>query len=457
MIISRDQFERMRLSSMSDAAVAAAAVVPESEKRETGRQRKARLRTERMLALEATRQARIPLTEMERRAKATNEGLLEKANRQRNEDLDDVKKMRAMMNYAVAVTIRDEQVAEKKKRDELNRLKEKRLDHLMEIARLEDIHRTRSLEHSKATLRAKDAKVIQAQIEARAEARRQKRRDLQKEQEAMAERRAMLDGQDRSAEEARKARAKRMLDAVLADNASQIAYKKALKQKEIDEDLAIEQWQREKDAKEAERERQWAAKEAQKAALQKRMLDSQVKAMDNRDQIEELRMRRAFEAQERKQREIELEKARKQAAFQKDLKRNHRLQHRAKERLERQQKVIARAMWEKDNAVQKAAIAKTRREQEEIHVQNAHHVAVLQRQIDEKSSARRTARTEFHKMGAETNRVMAESMQRVEDLKVSRIAELKARGVPEKYLSELINFDPSKAISQDYKRGKQYS
>ena len=114
MIISRDQFERMRLSSMSDAAVAAAAVVPESEKRETGRQRKARLRTERMLALEATRQARIPLTEMERRAKATNEGLLEKANRQRNEDLDDVKKMRAMMNYAVAVTIRDEQVAEKK-------------------------------------------------------------------------------------------------------------------------------------------------------------------------------------------------------------------------------------------------------------------------------------------------------------------------------------------------------
>jgi hypothetical protein len=83
-----------------------------------------------------------------------------------------------------------------------------------------------------------------------------------------------------------------------------------LKQKEIDEDLAIEQWQREKDAKEAERERQWAAKEAQKAALQKRMLVSQVKAMDNRDQIEELRMRRAFEAQERKQREIELEKAR---------------------------------------------------------------------------------------------------------------------------------------------------
>ena len=154
---------------------------------------------------------------------------------------------------------------------------------------------------------------------------------------------------------------------------------------------------------------------------------------------------------------IELEKARKQAEIQKDLKRNHRLQQRAKERLERQQKVIARAMWEKDNAVQKAAIAKTRREQEEIHVQNAHHVAVLQRQIDEKSSARRTARTEFHKMGAETNRVMAESMQRVEDLKVSRIAELKARGVPEKYLSELINFDPSKAISQDYKRGKQYS
>ena len=270
----------------------------------------------------------------------------------------------------------------------------------------------------------------------------------------MAARRAMLDAQDREAEDARKANAKRMLDAVLEDNRNQIAYKKALRQKEIDEDLAIEAWQRAQDAKEAERERVQAEKEAKKAALQKQMLDSQVRAMDNLDQIEHLRMRRAFEAQERKQRAIELEKARQQAAFQKDLKRNHRLQHRAKERLDRQQKVAARARWEKDNAAQKASLMATKRQQERTHVENAHHVRILQEQIDAKSTMRRTARTNFHKMGAETNRVRKQSMQRVEDLKVSRIAELKARGVPEKYLSELINFDPSKAISQDYKRGK---
>ena len=451
-VLSRADFDRIRTSALSLSATKAAK--PESAPVETARQRKARLRTERMLATEAERTARIPMTRMERRDAQKREDLLVKANRQRNEDLDDAKKMRAMMNYAVAVTIRDEQVKEKKKRDELNRLKEKRLDHMMEIARLEAIHRQRTTDEAKASLRAKDALVIQAQIEARAEARRQKLRDQQTEQEAMAARRAMLDAQDREAEDARKANAKRMLDAVLEDNRNQIAYKKALRQKEIDEDLAIEAWQRAQDAKEAERERVQAEKEAKKAALQKQMLDSQVRAMDNLDQIEHLRMRRAFEAQERKQRAIELEKARQQAAFQKDLKRNHRLQHRAKERLDRQQKVAARARWEKDNAAQKASLMATKRQQERTHVENAHHVRILQEQIDAKSTMRRTARTNFHKMGAETNRVMKQSMQRVEDLKVSRIAELKARGVPEKYLSELINFDPSKAISQDYKRGK---
>ena len=99
----------------------------------------ARQRKDRMVEMDRTRSAKVPISAEAKAEKAKADTLLSKAQAQIDEREDDVKQMNAMMLYSKVVTIRDKQLEENKHLEKEWTEEQKRLDLMMEIERLKDL------------------------------------------------------------------------------------------------------------------------------------------------------------------------------------------------------------------------------------------------------------------------------------------------------------------------------
>jgi len=95
------------------------------------------------------------------------ETLLSKAQKQLDEDLDDVKHMNQMVLYSKVVTIRDKQINENKRLEHEYLEEQKKLDLMMEIERLKVLKIEEERESKKAEMRIKGKQVIIDQIQER--------------------------------------------------------------------------------------------------------------------------------------------------------------------------------------------------------------------------------------------------------------------------------------------------
>lgn len=232
---------------------------------------------------------------------------------------DVVKLLTSMSARAIAFSVRDKQLGEKEDREKVDEEIDRRLDILMEIDRLKDLHRRESEEVEKKIKRAKDREVITEQIEGR-----QRMRILQleaREQENQQMRNLMKKYEEEDAHmaaihqtEVEKSRAE-----VAIANDDAIRRKREVKEanKKEMEDILI--YQALKDAELAKREADEAEIERAKKERQAKLLAQQERAQNNAGKLDEMRARRAAEERERKARAAEREKAQKQAAEIKEL------------------------------------------------------------------------------------------------------------------------------------------
>lgn len=95
------------------------------------------------------------------------ETLMSKAQKQLDEELDDVKHMNQMMLYSKVVTVRDKQLQENKLLEQEWIEEQKKLDMMMEIERLKVLKEEEERELNKAAARKKGAQVIVDQIQER--------------------------------------------------------------------------------------------------------------------------------------------------------------------------------------------------------------------------------------------------------------------------------------------------
>ena len=86
--------------------------------------------------------------------------LLSKAQKQLDEDLDDVKHMNQMVLYSKVVTIRDKQLEENKRLEQEYIEEQKKLDLMMEIERLKALKVEEEREAVKVEQRIKGKQVI---------------------------------------------------------------------------------------------------------------------------------------------------------------------------------------------------------------------------------------------------------------------------------------------------------
>ena len=225
-----------------------------------------------------------------------------------SKDDDAVKVMDKMVLYAKIATIRDRQLDERKVMEDVYKQKENRMDVMMELERLKEIQFLQEREKELKRQRMQGARIVIEQIKESDHERMKKREQQERERIQMLKAMEKLAEEDKRRQEDLRLRQKNQInEAVAANKIAQLAkQKKILEEKE--EDLKILIFQREKDRQEeailAEKKRIAAEKEIE---LQK-LREKQKRSSDKQGELDAIRAKRAFEENERKQKQIEEEK-----------------------------------------------------------------------------------------------------------------------------------------------------
>lgn len=380
-----------------------------------------------------------------------------------------------MQDYAVTVTIRDRQLAEKRERDAAAKAAERLRDIESEVVRLDQVARVHEKEAALRVEAERSAGEVRAQMAARLADKQRALDDLRRQAAAAVEEMRAAAAADKARAEAERIRKAELLAGVVESNAAAIAAREAARAADEEEWRRALAAQAQIDARRAahedERERARKAREAQLAAVRgdvRKANDeraAQVRALSPRSQThapftatpsltqDELRAKRAFEAGQRAERERALERARKEAKALEEL-RAARLQQ-----LEDQQRRLAeeievdKAEYARAMAVQEQWVASERAASDARWQANREHVSALLRQKDEAEAAKKAAFAALQAEGARERAAQAAQLERLRAIREQKVAELLALGVDAAYTVQLQKFDPMAAITRDYARG----
>jgi hypothetical protein len=397
----------------------------------------AKARKERMMQLEAERQRVAPLTESEKEQKERDKFFKDRAKQMLDQEFDQVKEMNQMVLYSKIVTVRDEQLKEKKIIENDKKKTEDQLDLMMEIERLKVIKYHDEREQKWKEDKLQGAAVLKEQIKERELIRMKEQEVLEKERQQMLKQIQLL-----QQEEIRQAREKmEMQEKLMAEveevNRRAILIKEEKKRLEREEDEKIMRYNVEKAKREQEiieeQERIMAEKEREVQRLRER----QERAKDRQSELDALRAKRAQEAQERVEREKERKEAEKVAKINKELEDARNNQAREKEI-----RLIIQAKQERDEferiimAQKEAAEAERRAEEAKAEIRRQ-HANQLKTQILTNAEKNSLLERERLEEGRKLRNEIESEKKKLENIRVDKLDGLRNDGVPEKYCADL--------------------
>lgn len=440
-VLTSSEIERMRKNAAGADAGAQKRLKEARVAKQRERDSLALARKEAMLMAQQELKKKAPKSESQLKKIAVNNATLSKAQEVMDNQLDDVKAMNAMMAYSKVATIRDAQLAEKQEIKEMDRQEERRLDAIMEIERQAVIQEVavRELARKAASFEASRT-VVSKQIADREEQRELALEQKEIEGQLMLARIARLDAEDVKVAQRKAVEAKALLATVTASNAASLQMKKQAKEDELTEMKQIEEYMTQKYAREAAFREEQDAIAAEKEAEFWRQYQVLKKGSDGRAEEDERKQRRAEEATEKRHRMAELAEAEKQANFRAQMAVARDVQLREKERKLANVAATEKMAYQRILAEQQVVIDK---EQVVIAVKRERNVAAsdeLRDQIKRNEVERRLQRAELLNEGSKLKGQVQAEKEKVEWIKKKKVAELRAMGVPDKYLSEIESY-----------------
>ena len=287
----------------SDAEIAA-----DRERAEQIRDEKEKLSKDRKMRMKELEQRSVLLakkTDIELAEMSKQQAIREAAEKKLVSNADPVKLLNSMAQRAIAFTIRDQQLEEKRRLEQIEKEHEDRMNIIVEIDRVKDIKRREEEESYKKAKRIEDRKVINQQI---AERERERMLALEaREQENLAMRNLMKKYKDEDTNDAIKKshEMEESRKAIIIANERAIELKKLAKEAERKELDDILLYQSLKDKEIARREEYEASIAQARKEREMKLLAQQEKAQNNAGKLDELRARRAAEEKERNERRKE--------------------------------------------------------------------------------------------------------------------------------------------------------
>ena len=362
-----------------------------------------------------------------------------------SKDDDAVKVMDKMVLYAKIATIRDRQLDERKVMEDVYKQKENRMDVMMELERLKEIQFLQEREKELKRQRMQGARIVIEQIKESDHERMKKREQQERERIQMLKAMEKLAEEDkRRQEELRLRQQNQINEAVAANKIAQLAkQKKVLEEKE--EDLKILIFQREKDKQEeailAEKKRIAAEKEVE---LQK-LREKQKRSSDKQGELDAIRAKRAFEENERKERQKEEEKKLEQQRIMEMLVLENKKQKEAKEKIlaeeaKREKEEFNKRIMEQMKEIEKEKQIALKKKEDNLKNQEA-----ILKQIAEKEELGKNSYQEKMEEGRKIKEKLDEYKKNLEAIRRQKIAELKSLNIKDKYIVplEMYNFKTS--------------
>ena len=394
-------------------------------------------RKEYMRQLEEERKRNQPLSESDKVSLEQHNVVLVKAQQALDESLDDVKRMNQMMMQSKVAAVREAQLQEKVYIAQEKIEEEKQIALIMEIERLKALKMYEEREQRRAEDQRSGAKVIIEQIAER-------KGQLQLEEDLRAQERHFVLKQIEALriEEAeqirnRKLAAEHLIKEVMKSNEATLSIKEEKMLAEKLEDMKILEYIKQREALEKKREDEKKAEAERKEHEFYKMRSRIERAQDTKSEIDSLRAKRAIEAGERAARAKVAREAARQAAMNAELADARRAQREMKERMLTEQAIAEKVEFDR--------ILETQRQQEEADRLRAEkqaatmetHARELRAQIAAREEKALQARRDAMEDGNLTRAQITAERQKLEEIKLRKLDELKKSGVSSKYLKEL--------------------
>ncbi|XP_008839052.1 cilia- and flagella-associated protein 45 isoform X3 [Nannospalax galili] len=376
------------------------------------------------------------LSDLEEVAKERAQNLLQRANKLRMEQEEELKDFSKIILNAKCHAIRDAQILEKQQIKKELDAEDKRLDLMMEVERQKSIQRQEEREMKRREERIRGKRHIVEQIQKNEEERSllAELREQEKEQMlAYLERLQEEDLLDMERRHEEKLKMQAEIKRINDENQKQKAERMA--QEQLADQLVME-FTKKKMAREAEFEAEQEKIRREKEKEIARLRAIQEKAQDYRAEQDALRAKRNQEAADREWRRKEKENAQKKMETEEKLRKSRLEQVAFKEHTLAVQVQRERDEFERILRAQREQIEKEKLEQEKKATGCLQHANELRRQVRENQQRQVQNRLATFEEGRRLKEEAQKRRERIEDIKKQKLEELRATGLPEKYCIE---------------------
>jgi len=390
-----------------------------------------------MMQIEAERKKNVPLSEVEKENIERDQALRERAQNLLDEERDEVKHMNKMILYAQVVTTRDKQLKEKKLIGEQLKREEKAKDLVMEIDRLKKIKYYEEVDAIKLGQQKAAAAHTLVQIKENELIRQKAREERDREGQEMIQKIKEKAIEDAKENFARKKHQKDLLDMVYEANQKAIANKQAVYDREREEEEKIIKYNIEKARKDAEYQAEVKRIKDAKEAETIRLRKLQEKFADRQAEIDAIRAKRAFEQADRLAREKERKEAEHRSQMNEELLAVRKLQG-----LEKERRLQEQAKVERDEFQRIIQNQKIERELEEMMEEEKRrvindHANQLKKQIAINEEKKMQSKRMSLEEGKKIKDKLYMEKMLLKNLKTKKIKELNSYDIPTKYTTEL--------------------
>lgn len=377
------------------------------------------------------------LDEIDELAKEDAEYLLKKANEQRQEQEDEIKRLNELILNVKVHAIRDAQLVEKEQIKKEVKDEDKRLDLMMEIDRVNAIKVQEDIEKKRKTDQYEGAKMILKQIEVNRQEKLLKDEMREQENAMMIGHLEKLQKEDYEEVKKRKEKQKSLATDLLVANRDLERQKEFRKQQEIVAELKVLEYQREKATRDAAYEAEVEKKRSDREKEISRLRAKQERARDLQADKDALRAKREQERKEREWREKERLNAMKKKQTEEEMKLAREWQCKNKEHYLAIEAAKDRSEFQKVLKAQVELAEKDKYEDDRNRVRQKSYGDNLQNQIRENELVRIRERKAFFEEGVKLDDEAKARRAKLDDIKRKKLDELRHAGIPDKYCAEI--------------------
>lgn len=386
---------------------------------------------------DAERKKNEKLDEIDQMAKEDAEYLLKKANEQRQEQEDEIKRLNELILNVKVHAIRDAQLVEKQQIKKEVKDEDKRLDLMMEIDRVNAIKVQEEIEAKRKNDQYTGAKMILKQIEVN----RQEKliQDEMREQEnvMMLTHLEKLQKEDYEDVKKRKDKQKALASDLIIANRNLEKQKEFRKQQDIVAELKVLEYQRDKAARDAAYEAEQEKKRQDREKEISRLRAKQERARDLQADKDALRAKRESERKEREWRDKERLDAKKKHQIEEEMKLAREWQCKNKEHYMAVEAAKDRSEFQKVLKAQIELADEEKYKDEKMQYARKDYSQNLQKQIRENELVRIKQRKAFFEEGVKLDDEAKARRAKLDDIKRKKLDELRHAGIPDKYCAEI--------------------